>query len=271
MLLGREKMLALLLAGSLVHIGRSWSFLPSAERGTHFGRRAERRGARRDERRTSRADFLRRTAAGSILSVAWICPTPSRAEGAPPFNPLGLKGQYWETGQYYKKGQSDADLPDDLPGLRADIKAAVESLRGMKDMAENGDFDALRTALRGGTVSESALFIRARAIEGLIEDEDLANASVQAFTRFSRAFDRLDEVVSEAQRQAKPDKGLVETLTLSVVSPFYAADRVSKIVASGPETSGDLRLSVLAALTDATKSLDLYMDVTKRALQHLGM
>eukprot|EP00562_Extubocellulus_spinifer_P006358 CAMPEP_0178526406 /NCGR_PEP_ID=MMETSP0696-20121128/30710_1 /TAXON_ID=265572 /ORGANISM="Extubocellulus spinifer, Strain CCMP396" /LENGTH=205 /DNA_ID=CAMNT_0020157907 /DNA_START=300 /DNA_END=917 /DNA_ORIENTATION=- len=190
--------------------------------------------------------------------------TTSQAANAV-YNPLNLKGTFWETGELYVK--KDTALPSDpdelLPGLNDTIKA----LESLNDLVLDGKFDELSRQLRGGSVSESQLRLRGYALlDQLPEGSKSTYLAEQAFRVFLNRFANLDAAVEAAARQSKLDGGLVETLGLAVVSPFGAANEAAKI-AQEPSMGSDARISVLASLGDTVKVLKAFVKAANNALK----
>ena len=115
-------------------------------------------------------------------------------------NPLNLKGSFWETGELYTKPEKNAPMivdPDEQLSWFAERAGRLESLAAD---AEEGRFEELSRALRGGSISESQIRVRSFALIDYIEDERneyLASAQLRAFFD---SFDALDRIVYTASR-----------------------------------------------------------------------
>ena len=198
-----------------------------------------------------------------IATTISLSTTPRNARAV--YNPLNLKGTFWETGQLYVK--KDSGLPSDPDELLPELNETVIALESLNDLVLDGKFEDLSRQLRGGSVSESQLRLRGYALlDQLPEDSRNAYLAEQAFRIFLNRFANLDATVEAAARQSKLDGGLVETLGLAVVSPFGAANEVAKITQE-PNMGGDARISVLASLGDTTKSLKAFVKAANDALK----
>lgn len=219
---------------------------------------------------TSRRGLLNRACCGLSISCLNVATTltmqPQEAHAI--YNPLNLKGTFWETGELYTK--KDTDLPSDPDELLPSITATLSALESLNDLVLDGKFDELLRQLRGGSVSESQLRLRGYALlDQLPEEGDGGKSSYlaeQAFRLFLTRFANLDATVEAAARQSKVDGGLVETLGLAVVSPFSAANEVAKI-SQEPSMGSDARIQVLASLGETIKALKAFTKAANDAIK----
>jgi hypothetical protein len=214
------------------------------------------------QRGLSRRDLFN----GALLpaSVAVMLSTSSPHEANAIYNPLNLKGTFWETGELYVKKVNELPAdPDDLLPL---LRDAFRTLEGLDSYVLDGKFDDLSRQLRGGSISESQLRLRGYALlDQLPEESKDTYLAEQAFRVFLTRFVNLDATVEAAARQAKIDGGLVEALALTVVAPLGAANEVAKI-AQEPSMAGDARITVLASLGGTTKAFQAFLKASGDAL-----
>ena len=197
-------------------------------------------------------------------AVAAMLSTSSPQNANAIYNPLNLKGTFWETGELYVKKESE--LPQDPDDLLPLLRDALRSLESLDSYVLDGKFDDLSRQLRGGSISESQLRLRGYALlDQLPEDSKDTYLAEQAFRVFLTRFVNLDATVEAAARQAKIDGGLVEALALTVVAPLGAANEVAKI-AQEPSMAGDARITVLASLGSTTKALKAFLKASDDAL-----
>ena len=207
----------------------------------------------------------RREVMGSISAICAALLSPQTAGAV--YNPLNLKGSFWETGELYvKKGR---DLPDDPDELLPSLVAVAAALESLNDLVLEGRWEDLSRKLRGGVISESQIRLRGYALLDILpdkEDSRLAYICGERFRIFLSKFAQLDAVVEAAARQSKIDGGLVETVGMAVILPFSAADRVAKIT-NEPTLSSDPRLNVLNALGETTKAAKAFTRTAEEALK----
>ena len=195
--------------------------------------------------------LLPAAAAAAVLSTS----LPQQANAI--YNPLNLKGTFWETGELYVKKESE--LPQDPDDLLPLLRDTLRSLEALDSYVLDGKFDDLSRQLRGGSISESQLRLRGYALLDQLPDESKdAYVAEQSWRVFLNRFANLDATVEAAARQAKIDGGLVETLALTVVAPLGAANEVAKI-AKEPSMAGDARITVLASLGSTTKAFKAFL------------
>jgi len=225
--------------------------------------------ARRHRDCSSRMRRSRRDVVGSAVSASLGLlagfgshpPDPSLAV----YNPLNLKGSYWETGELYQKKESSFDLPPDPEALLSSMKEMASALESLSTVAEGGEFDELSRALRGGSVSESRLRISGNALIDSILEDDREYVVAERFRLFLNNFDALDAAVTAAARRSSADGGILSTLALSAVAPLSAVNRVATI-ANEPRMGSDPRLEVLGSLDAAVKSLRAFIKAAGEAI-----
>ena len=206
--------------------------------------------------------LLPAAAAAIVLSTS----LPQQANAI--YNPLNLKGTFWETGELYVKKESE--LPQDPDDLLPLLRDALRSLEALDSYVLDGKFDDLSRQLRGGSISESQLRLRGYALLDQLPDESKNTyIAEQAWRVFLNRFANLDATVEAAARQAKIDGGLVETLALTVVAPLGAASEVAKI-AQEPSMAGDARITVLASLGSTAKAFKAFLKAADDALNKKG-
>jgi len=212
---------------------------------------------------TGNLDAGRRQLLGnSLMTAFWIELFRPTAAGAV-YNPLNLKGSYWETGELYQKKENE--IPFERDELIASLKQSEVALDSLTNLVLEGKFDALSKQLRGGAVSESQLRLRAYALIDTIENDAQMYVASDLFRKFLRDFDTLDRTAEAAVRQSKIDGGVVETLGLAVVAPIGAANEIIKIT-SEQNLGKDPRINVLAVLGAATKSLHAFNKAAEDAI-----
>ena len=215
----------------------------------------------------TRREIFAKASAKALLpvsAVAAMLSTSSPQKANAIYNPLNLKGTFWETGELYVKKESE--LPQDPDDLLPLLRDALRSLESLDSYVLDGKFDDLSRQLRGGSISESQLRLRGYALlDQLPEDSKDTYLAEQAFRVFLTRFTRLDATVEAAARQAKIDGGLVEALALTVVAPLGAANEVAKI-AQEPSMAGDARITVLASLGSTTKAFKAFLKASDDAL-----
>ena len=86
---------------------------------------------------TALAPMARRTLCEAAAAATAAAALPACAEK--PFNPLNLKGQFWETGNMvYVKPTRDPDaLPGDVAAARSAVAEAVDALRDARKRIES--------------------------------------------------------------------------------------------------------------------------------------
>eukprot|EP00588_Corethron_pennatum_P006868 CAMPEP_0194284518 /NCGR_PEP_ID=MMETSP0169-20130528/27788_1 /TAXON_ID=218684 /ORGANISM="Corethron pennatum, Strain L29A3" /LENGTH=268 /DNA_ID=CAMNT_0039030357 /DNA_START=10 /DNA_END=816 /DNA_ORIENTATION=+ len=197
----------------------------------------------------------RNVISSGILTVLAIASFPSGASAV--YNPLNLKGSFWETGELYKK--QDNELPLDSEDLLASLVEIAVSLDSLKSVAENEDFCELSRLLRGGAVSESRLRLRAYAAIDRIGDEGESAKAAELLLEVLRNFEVLDAAAEGATRVGKIDGGLVGTLGLAVLNPLGAANEAARISSEKRnDFARDPRLNTVSTLVDTTRSLRVF-------------
>ena len=79
------------------------------------------------------------------------------------FNPLKLKGYFWETGKFYDKENPDAES-EDIKQILSDLNETLSILLPLESTVPEGNFEELKTKLRGANFSESLLRIRGKQV-----------------------------------------------------------------------------------------------------------
>ena len=196
----------------------------------------------------SRRYLLKVASSAAISSIMWTEADNASAVA----NPLNLKGSFWETGELYKKDTMELSMEPDQ--LLEYLVQSASSLGQLSDLVLGGKCGEMSRQLRGGTISESQIRLKAYALIDQIEDETQEYIASDLFRTFLRDLDILDRTVEAASRQSKIDGGAIETLGLAVVSPFGAANEVARI-ANEPNFGNDSRIQVLATLEETVKTL----------------
>uniref|UniRef100_A0A7S2V6L3 Uncharacterized protein n=1 Tax=Fibrocapsa japonica TaxID=94617 RepID=A0A7S2V6L3_9STRA len=216
-----------------------------------------------DNKNAEKSDFSRRRLLeiGLMASLSVKLLTPVQVGAV--YNPLNLKGSFWETGELYQ--QKENEIPLDPDELLASVKQAEAALDSLSNLVLEGELDLLSKKLRGGAVSESQLRLRANALIDMIEDDEKMYVASELFRNFLREFDLLDRAAEAAVRQSKFDGGVVETLGLAVVAPIGAANKVIRM-SSEPNLGKDARIDLLVVLGTATKTLHGFNSAVEEAL-----
>lgn len=167
-----------------------------------------------------------------------LLPQESRAEE--PFNPLKLKGYFWETGKFYE-GQTSEISESNITKILEELRQTESLLQPWESLVSEGKFEDLKTQLRGANFSESLLRIRGKRVlkllsqqESTVEDDEkfqeaelgyvllgqelngLNSAIDSATVDFSRGAFQL--VVSETERAAKDEQDLAWNLVATLRS-----------------------------------------------------
>lgn len=238
---------------------------------------------------SSRREWLQQQqysiAAGVYSSFFVFSPLQAaQATSTPPYNPLNLKGTFWETGELYVKKDNTNGLPTDPAELLPAIEKLITALESLEPLVLDGKFDDLSRQLRSGSpLSESQLRLLGYALlDQLPEDGDNDNKtylSERAFRLCLNQFIQLDTVVQTAARQQKLDGGLVETLGRAAIAPLSVANELSNnmnnnmkknkndVFGGGGSSSGDSRIQVLASLGETTKAFKAFVKAANDALQ----
>jgi len=126
-----------------------------------------------------------------------------------PWNPLNLKGTYWETGSmiYTKPNTSSLEDGDFLSILENTI-TALSSDELLNSISE-GNYSTTLRMIRGRLISESQIRLSANALLDLLpEDNDTSiYKSQESFRIFLRYLELLDGEVEMASRMGIPQLG----------------------------------------------------------------
>ena len=140
------------------------------------------------QERRPRVSTRRRALRGLGLPMSFVA---LPAVGAKPYNPLNLKGQYWETGNmvYTKPSLTPETAERDA---RSDLSATLETLRAARRDAENGDADAVLAKLRDGDVSERTIRVAANKLINASDREtflarEKLDAALRAYSKVQAA------------------------------------------------------------------------------------
>ncbi|KAJ1454617.1 hypothetical protein M885DRAFT_521550 [Pelagophyceae sp. CCMP2097] len=190
-----------------------------------------------------------------------------------PPNPLGLKGQFWETGSivYVKPVAPDRDQ------ALARILQAAAVLRASQRSVEFGDAAALLDNLARGGISERSLRLDGAAI--LAEDRnENTNAEARqrerAFAAVLEAWDRVEGAA--AARLAPPGSEQLSGQALTVMTatglvyllPPAAVNAALRSSAAGKEGDGtrvDPGLLLVGAVQDCVKTLEAFTALVEQA------
>lgn len=171
------------------------------------------------------------------------------------WNPLSLKGQYWETGNIiYQK--SDAETPAEaLQRLRE----LTTGLRDAASLAEVGDLDAVRSTLE--TATERALRVEGSRILDTIDYTEDAATAARARDTFSRAmasYETVDRAMLSLETPSSAVLGqAISALTASgLIFLFPMAAVKSAVDRTAPSLTYDTGLAVVANLEDCVAALD---------------
>jgi len=118
-----------------------------------------------------------------------------------PWNPLNLKGTYWETGSMmYTKPNTSALEDGDFLSILEDTIIALSSDELLNSISE-GNYSTTLRLIRGRLISESQIRLSANALLDLLpEDDPSVYKSNESFRIFLRYLDLLDGEVEMASR-----------------------------------------------------------------------
>ena len=163
---------------------------------------------------TRRRNFLIRltTTSSSILlsntQSANAISTANTNDKQLPWNPLNLKGTYWETGSmiYTKPNNSAVEDGDFLSILENTIIALSSS--ELLDSISEGNYSTTLRLIRGRLISESQIRLSANALLDILpEDDPSIYKSQESFRLFLRYLELLDVEVEMASRMGIPQLG----------------------------------------------------------------
>lgn len=193
------------------------------------------------ERRT-----LFQVAAAATAAAA----APAHAEK--PYNPLGFKGQFWETGSmvYVKPARDPDALPGDVAAARILVADAVQALRDARKAAERGDAGDLVFARLRETVTERTLRLAGTVLVDTAPD---VGAAQEALSRAGRAFARAQTAADRPSELSTAAAGALTATGLIFVVPGGPA--LANGVAARRQLSADPGLDVVLALSDCVDAL----------------
>lgn len=171
------------------------------------------------------------------------------------WNPLSLKGQYWETGNIvYEK--SSAESP--VQALQR-LRELTTSLRDAAGLAEVGDLDAVRSTLE--TATERALRVEgSRILDAIDYTEDAATSSTARdhFRRAMAAYETVDRAMLSLETPSSAVLGqAISALTASGLIFLLPMAAVKTAVdRTAPSLTYDTGLAVVANLEDCVAALD---------------
>ena len=199
---------------------------------------------------TALAPLARRALCEAAAAATAAAALPAHAEK--PFNPLNLKGQFWETGNMvYVKPTRDPDaLPGDVAAARSAVAEAVDALRDARRAAERGDAsDAVFSRLRE-TVTERTLRVSGAVLVDTAPDAFVAQ---EALSRASRAFARAQTAADRPSELSTAAVGALTATGLIFVVP--GGPSMANNAAERRQTSADPGLDVVVALSDCIDAL----------------
>ena len=125
-----------------------------------------------------------------------------------PWNPLNLKGTYWETGSMiYTKPNTSALEDGDFLSILEDTIINLSSDELLNSISE-GNYSTTLRLIRGRLISESQIRLSANALLDLLpEDDPSIYKSQESFRIFLRYLDLLDGEVEMASRMGIPQLG----------------------------------------------------------------
>ncbi|CAK9105179.1 unnamed protein product [Durusdinium trenchii] len=119
------------------------------------------------------------------------------------FNPLKLKGYFWETGKFYSTAES-ADSQD-IRKILSELTETASILQTLESTVADGNFEELKTQLRGANFSESLLRIRGKAVlnilsqqESTVEDDEKFRDVQQAYVLLGQELNGLNGAIDSA-------------------------------------------------------------------------
>lgn len=188
------------------------------------------------------------------LSSALILVSGKKACAADtPWNPLGLKGQFWETGSmvYRKEEAVDVENPRDT------LAEAISRLESARRDAEVGDMESASSAVRG--LSEREL----RLVGSQLSSDNLE--AQKAFSKAMGSYDELIRAASTLSSQQTPF--LQETLGLLATSGIiflFPPAVVNAALQRTPNKSDgsvfDTGLNFVAALVDCVDAFNAFVE-----------
>ena len=119
---------------------------------------------------------------------------------SPPWNPLNLKGTFWETGKLYEKSLPPDYDNDDFIIILENTISSLHSSTLLESISE-GQYSQTLRLLRGNLISESQIRLASNALIDLLpEDDESIYKCNESFRIFLRYFDVLDAEVDMASR-----------------------------------------------------------------------
>jgi len=174
-----------------------------------------------------------------------------------PFNPLKLKGAFWETGKLYRKQDFEEQEPKSVAALLEEIKPYCNVLKQLKDAAQQGDFEQVKTQLRGGNFSEARLRTRAKLALKLLAKQE---TTVEDDTKFLAAENEFFKVGQELNvLNAEIDAATVDFSRGVVGLAINEANRATK-------DQEDLSWNIVASLGGTAKSLERFIFLAADAM-----
>jgi len=160
-----------------------------------------------------RRDFFIRLTTSSILlskQSANAATSTSNNNDKLPWNPLNLKGTYWETGSMiYTKPNTSALEDGDFLSILENTITALSSDELLNSISE-GNYSTTLRLIRGRLISESQIRLSANALLDLLpEDDPSIYKSRESFRVFLRYLDLLDDEVEMASRPQLGNGGLL--------------------------------------------------------------
>eukprot|EP00434_Breviolum_minutum_P016925 symbB.v1.2.014933.t4/scaffold1103.1/size137753/9 len=135
-----------------------------------------------------------------FLSIV-VALRPCEAKAEEPFNPLKLKGYFWETGKFYEGETSETNIAEILE----ELKETASLLQPFESLVSEGKFEELKTKLRGANFSESLLRIRGKRVlkllsqqESTVEDDEKFREAEQAYVLLGKELNGLNGAIDSA-------------------------------------------------------------------------
>ena len=206
------------------------------------------------------AAATRRAALRYAATAAGFGAAPALAEK--PYNPLNLKGQFWETGSliYTKPERPDPEQVERNAALaRERLGATLAALRAARRDADAGDAAAVLDALRDADVSERTIRLDGQALVDAAEDPYVPREQL------SRAAAALSRVLAAAEVRRSPAAGAATATAVTALSAtglVYVVPGAPSIVNNALErsrVSGDPGLDVVVALEDCIAAVSLLL------------
>eukprot|EP00435_Cladocopium_sp_Y103_P031150 s482_g7.t2 len=136
---------------------------------------------------------------GLLSVMTGLLPQESRAEE--PFNPLKLKGYFWETGKFYE-GQTSEISESNITKILEELRQTEQP---WESLVSEGKFEDLKTQLRGANFSESLLRIRGKRVlkllsqqESTVEDDEKFQEAEQGYVLLGQELNGLNAAIDSA-------------------------------------------------------------------------